>query len=379
MDVDFRGQKQQSYERGQKYDATRLWPNTDEEVPGMNTQQDPDVERYLAVGRQMVFQADPHNKFSPRFLTVLRGWRRPDYLLVDRPMIKGRQALLREGQECVLRYVAGGRACAIDSMVMDWDTRPHNSYCRIQWPRQLSVVQFRRSERFAANLPCTVAAGELEYEAEIADISANGCCLNSPAAAELKEQLRLTFRLPDGTPVDEVVSEVKTNRLVKGRYVLGCEFLEGQATVENDIAFYIVNCLGRGQMATLSNSSKPRVLIISENPGNTTPLKLLLENEGAEVVISAYTVEGLYRMRVINPLAVVVDQGQSDLAGIQTAHMLRATRGMENLAIFLINAGPTIMQTAEETGINAGFAPETPAMAIVRTILPSLGAIAAQA
>lgn len=340
----------------------------------MNIQQDQDVERHLVVGRQMVFQSNPYSKFSPRFLTVLRGWRKSEYLLIDRPMTNGRLGLIRENQECVLRYVFNGRACAFDSTVLDWDARPHNSYCRISWPRQLSVVQFRRGERFAANLPCTVMAGELEYEGELADISVCGCCLNSPAEAAIKETLLITFKLPDGTPVEKVCSEVKTARLERGRYILGCEFLEGQPTVENDVAFYVINCLGRGRTATIAASAKPRVLIISENPLKTMPLKVSLESQGAEVLVSPYTVEGLYRMRMINPLAVVVDQSQSDLPGFQTARMLRATRGMENLAIFLINAADakTIKQ-AEETGIDACFDPDALPLTVAQAILPALG------
>ncbi|HOT49765.1 MAG TPA: flagellar brake domain-containing protein, partial [Candidatus Hydrogenedentes bacterium] len=117
---------------------------------------DQDFEPYLQVGCPVAFHSDPFVKDAPRYSSVIRGWRRLSYVLVDRPRIGPHFAAIRENQPCVIRFVRDGKACAFDSLVLDWDTRMHNAYCRVEWPREFKVVVFRRFERVKVELPSSL-------------------------------------------------------------------------------------------------------------------------------------------------------------------------------------------------------------------------------
>ncbi|NJL71613.1 MAG: flagellar brake protein [Candidatus Competibacteraceae bacterium] len=52
--------------------------------------------------------------------------------MLDRPKTDaGSFSALQEGQECVIRFIHEGMACAYNAHVIDWDTRRHNPYLRI--------------------------------------------------------------------------------------------------------------------------------------------------------------------------------------------------------------------------------------------------------
>lgn len=71
-----------------------------------------DVEPYLTVGCPMVFHLGPAAVEAPRCPTVVHGWRKAGYILLDRPRIGGRTAgMIRQarGFDRMAVFLFGGR------------------------------------------------------------------------------------------------------------------------------------------------------------------------------------------------------------------------------------------------------------------------------
>ena len=93
-----------------------------------------DIENFLQVGNRIIYYGDLQLKHAPRYQSALRGWQRKVHLLLDRPKTTtGGYAPLQEGQECSLRFIKGGMACAAGSQVIDWDTRRSHPFLRLRW------------------------------------------------------------------------------------------------------------------------------------------------------------------------------------------------------------------------------------------------------
>lgn len=299
----------------------------------------------------MVFHGDPGHQNAPRYLTLLRGWRKPHYLLVDRPKVSGRYVLIHENQPCVMRFISGGAACAFDSSVIDWDSRQQNPFCRIAWPQEAAVVGFRKNERVPVRIQCEWESNGEKHDGILKDISIGGCCLRAPSSPTVNSEIMLSFRLPNGAHLDAVRCAVQSIRETKQQYHIGCAFTGGQVSAENEIAFFVMSGFNR---ADRDKDRKTRILIISDNEDITLPLKNLLEFKNVDPVFATTTLDGLCRLRMAEPQAVCLDQAQHDLPGIETARMLRVTRGFEKLPIFILDLEGE-RKEADDVGIAGWF------------------------
>jgi len=332
-----------------------------------------DAEPYLGVGCPMVFQIGPAaNSDAPRATTVVRGWRKPSYILLDRPRMGERFAAIREQQPCAVRFVHEGKACAFESMILDWDTRQHNSYCRIGWPASIDVVTFRKFERVKTSVPCTIEVESECIEAVVVDLSLGGCGVRASEHPQLTvgKTVCLSFILPDGSFLERVETIIKNVRTVHEKLLLGCEFVEGQVGVDNDIAFYIKTRLERHDV---SDDLKQRILVICEHQQPASMLRRLFEQRGFEVALAGATVDGLARLRLFSPLAVVVYEHQADLQGALTTQMIHKTRGLEGLDVFLFGGNDDgFEQRAHQAGAVAAFPAAVSPVEVARSVLSSV-------
>jgi len=336
-----------------------------------NARQETDVEAFLGVGCPLVFQADPMHKESPRYPSVLRGWRKPSYLLLDRPKVGGRYAAMRDNQPCVIRFVHEGRACAFDSVVLDWDTRQHNSYCRILWPRSVMVVSFRKAERVRANIPCKVHSPAGDEDGFIRDLSIGGCGVETKQQLPVNMPLSLTFTLTEGVEGEEVKVMARSSRPSENGYLLGCQFVAGQTVVENDVAFYVMSSLNRSGRG----DTGMRTIIINRNTDEVQALKALLEQQGHESLLFSHTLDALTHLRMSAVNAILINQNQPELPGILVARLIRSAAGFDSVPIFLMHADDAaITEHAAQTGITQCFSSTTPFIdilgALVRAITP---------
>lgn len=333
---------------------------------------DTNVERYLLVGTSVVFHSDPFHKSGPRYSTVIRGWRNPAYVLLDRPKTVTGFAAMRENQPCVIRFVNEGRACAFDAIVLDWDTRQYHSYCRVSWPRYVTTVAFRKFERIRVEIPCKIESGNNTMEGELQDLSIGGSRIAVSEPLEVGLPVLVSFTLPDGREVERLKGVVRNaQRGVNERWFHGCEFLRGQLSVESDIAFFITASLGRAEERA---EEKPAILIIDNNAADTMLLRRLFEARGYEIILATSTVDGISRLRISPPSAVLVSSEQKDLSGLQIVRLLRATRGLEQMPLYLYGGkDPALQSQGQAAGATAYLPTTTTAPQIVNIVAKAVG------
>ena len=342
-----------------------------------------DLEPLLSVGCPAVFHSDRYSKEAPRYSTLIRGWRKPSYLLLDRPKIANRYAAVRENQLCVLRFVHGGKACAFDSMVLDWDNRQYNAYCRVEWPKTVQVVSFRKHERVRFQLPCKVHMADADKPARIQDLSTGGCRLflddpgrEGETPIEPGATLEISFKLPDGCAIDRLQCAVRNAQTVGETTSLGCQFMEGQIAAESSIAFFIATTLDR---TGAPQKDAERILIIDENAANSyqqpesadiVKLHDIFRERGYEVIVATEMLDGFARLRMLPPIAVLINYAQSDLNGLLAARLIKMTRGFEDLPIFLHNgADAAIEEQAVQIGATGCFNAGANPVQIVNAVL----------
>lgn len=322
------------------------------------------IERFLHVGTVVMMHTDPNRKDGPRHKTIVRGWNKPSHIMVDRPKTEtGLFAALQENQNCVMRFLHEGRACAFDTMVLDWDTRRHHPYLRVTWPKSLQFISFRKFERVKVSIPCTVQWQANHATTEhIRDLSIGGCSVTAPRAVGKDAELTLSFELPDGLALANVQAKVRNERQKGERYILGLEFKKGQESVENDLAFYVISVLDRVQGAPPDTRESKRLLVIENNTDLAGKVRHMFERRGWEVLIAYDTADGLSRLRMSSPTAVVVNQHLQDLCGVTVCKVLKGSRDFGRIPVFVYGAeDPALEAEVKEAG-GHGFFPQSKTM-----------------
>ena len=331
-----------------------------------------DLESYLNVGCPLVLHPEPFEASAPRYSTCVRGWSKSSYLLIDRPRINSRFAAIRENQPCIVRFLYNGLACAFDTIILDWDTRQYHSYCRISWPTKFQTVSFRKFERVRAQISCSFAYAKSKYTGIIEDISIGGCRIRTSCQPENDCSIELNLSLPDGCVLEQIRADVKNVRVSGSEFLLGCQFQEDQPEVESDIAFYVTTVLDRGEVR---NTERQRVLIIDDNRTVAMVLRNLFEQKGIEVLPASGTLDGLSRLRLSSPDAVLVSQRMPDLPGIDCVRLIHGTRGLETLPLFLYG-GDIAPDEVKKAGAIMHFPQRIPAIQIAKQVLAELEKVA---
>jgi len=291
---------------------------------------------------------------SARYQTVIRGWSKPTHIMVDRPKLGGRYVAMRERQPCVIRFVRDGKAFAFDSVVLEWDSRQADAYCRLAWPSSFKVVPFRKFERARVQLPCRLEAGKNSCEGQIIDMSIGGCRVQSSRPVQTGTTLTLGFTLPDGSVINGVQCLVRNAQDSAGQTYLGCEFAEGQTCIESQIAFFLAMMLDRTGVRTTHASE---VLLIDDELVHAAELGKAFQAEGCAMVVFGNMMDGLVRLRAVPPKAILINEHQRQLPGLAAARLIHMTPGLESIPIFLYKTtGKGIDEDARSAGVKNCFA-----------------------
>jgi c-di-GMP-binding flagellar brake protein YcgR len=295
-----------------------------------------DIAKYLVVGRQVTIQPEPHKGTKLRYQSAMRGWRKGSYIVLDSPPGSEGVLAIVGGLPCAIRFMNEGHAYAFYTRVME-STSKKSPFLRVQWPQDLQGVQVRRHERAKVKLPCTLSFEDgRAVEGELCDLSLGGCRITCEDACEEASAFTLKFHLPDGCLVDGVVAVVRSASPMKEGVCLGCEFSEIDDGALHDIDFFVSNSF---QRLREPSAHAVNVLFIGPETSELTPLKERLEAFNCDVCIVSSTVDGMFRLRLVPPLAVMIDYDQPDMPGIEVCRLLRKTRGLEKLPIFIFGGG----------------------------------------
>jgi CheY-like chemotaxis protein len=217
----------------------------------------------------------------------------------------------------------------------------------------MKTASFRKFDRVKLTQPCTIAAANVVTEGMIHDVSLGGCALSTKIELEKGSTCRLSFPLPDGIFIDGVACVVRrVAQAGDDAFSVGCEFKPGQPIVSVDIAYFTMASLERSGL--LQNHWK-RILLISEDAALRNGLAPVLESCQFEVLQAASVVDGIVRLRLSTPCAVVIDANVEELGVAQLVSMLRQTRGCEKVALFVLGASSEVAAAASAAGANGCF------------------------
>ena len=294
------------------------------------------IEDLLQVGMMVVVHTDPDYHTERRYRSFIRGWHAPMHIVIDRPQSVNRPAPLREEQPCVIRFAVEGRACAFDSHILDWDNKHEMAYCRIAWPQKFEIASFRKHQRIPVMIPCSIKQHDgRQVKGEILDISVGGCRIRTEALIDEGFEVNIDFTLPDGTMMEKVLTIVRGTHPVADEFLLGCQFADGQDTVTDGITFCIATMLNNERNRGIKHRAE-HILIIDDDKESGKSLRQAFENEKWNVFTALNTLDGLMRLRLLPPAALLVNSNQHDLSGTEITRLVKSSPGFELLPIFVL-------------------------------------------
>lgn len=296
-----------------------------------------DIERFLEVGMGAIFQSDPHDKKSPRFRTIMRGWERGACMILDLSGYEDRTLILRQHENCLLRFLSDGRACAVDCKVLDWRVNRQNPYFRVSWPHQVRYIAVRKDERLDAEIPVELDDGAETFSGQIQDISVKGCRILATRQPPLGITLEATFTLPDGSVMEKTRYTVRNVSESGGRFILGCEMSDGREEVVSDLHFYVWTAVSRLRSGT---GGLERVVAVSHRARGFDAVETAASRQGFTIYRGAGVVEGFCLMRLQPTCAVILDAADLELPPAEVIRVLRSTRGFQETPILVYNLPP---------------------------------------
>lgn len=321
------------------------------------------IEQLLQVSLLTLFQPDPLRKESRRYQTIVRGWRWGEYVMLDRPRVDARSLLMiREGQDCQVRYMIDGKACGFESRVLDFDTARSNPYMRLKWPDQVEYTYFRRGERVKSNLPCAVVLDTgTASTGHILDLSQGGIALETLHAVEKGKRILLSFELPGGQRVDRLPLLVCNSRESGRQFLLGCAFEEEAHAGKDDVAFFVVSRLA-AERGTEVGSGLRRVLVVDHDMGRSANVVKNLARKGMECVTAGSALDGFHRLKALPHSGMAIAFDQMDLSGAEISRVIRASNDFPRLPIALYgHREPDSAALMQQSGATV-VVPESPSL-----------------
>lgn len=305
-----------------------------------------EIASFLEVGNTGTFHTGPAVKDAVKFRTAFRGWREGNHILMDKPRSgDGKTAVLKEKMPCVIRFLSEGRACALDSRVIDWDSRSDQPSMRIAWPKAIHYVGLRRTERVNVEIKCTVDWGNnLPTLERIVDMSTGGCGIRCKRKCEMGQVLELGFELPGGQVMHGVRTEMRHIREMDGDFVLGGAFIPGQQQVENELRFFVNRLLGTATPSSDSATSSlapvfkpnPKRIIIFENDEKMQGrFKRNFERIECEAFFPKDALDGLGGLRMAAPGAIVIRQDYGSVLGMELARVIRSAPDFAKIPLYV--------------------------------------------
>ncbi len=282
---------------------------------------------------------------------------------------------LQEGLRCTLQFIREGMACSFEAEVIDWDNRRFNPCVRFSWPAEVRSASFRRFERVKVNVPCTLLRDGVQSEGSISDVSMGGGSVLVNRAFPSGTMIEMSFILPDGCAVNLVKAVVRSVHDKGANSIMGCEFLTGQEMVENDIAFYIMMTLAAMRGDAQGQSSGLRVLVFEHDTNRSLDIRKAFEKTGFEVFVAVNLVDGMYRLRLSGPAAVLIDQGFADISGVEICRIIKRSPDFSQMPVYVFGGHePEFAKKVSATGGSQYF-PESVGLfaAMARTLSQQCG------
>lgn len=150
------------------------------------------------IGVHMEVEDRPDARLSSKLIGLVS----PRSVLVQTPMVDGRQVLFRKDQPLIVRFFANKVACGFRTKVMHLCSTPY-PYIHLAYPGRVEIGEVRNAARAQANLPITVInrtrASVDNVHGAIVDISTTGAKIETlQPVAEMGDELLITAKVVVG-------------------------------------------------------------------------------------------------------------------------------------------------------------------------------------
>lgn len=164
-------------------------------------------------GAQVVIEAPLAT--LPRAISVIRGLRPQQYLILDPPCHKGMEVRFDAGMELLVRLVKGDKVAVFHSKSLGRIQGPATLFLII-YPETVEYGQIRRGKSFPVLFDATLRAGDGATAAGpaepcmILNLSEDGCMLLCESPQPFGANIPLNFVLPEIGPVTGLCATVKS-------------------------------------------------------------------------------------------------------------------------------------------------------------------------
>jgi hypothetical protein len=270
----------------------------------------------------------------------------------------------------VIRYVTQGRALGFNSVIVDYDVRQEKPTCMVLWPKAFEIFSFRRYERIELTAPCRVKVGEKMFDGEINDVSERGCRLSLRGSVGVVAAVEISFELPGCLPIENIRASVRSRYYVPDGAVMGCEFDIEQEHLQGDIAFFVASSI---QRTGSDKREVKRVFIVDSHAMSSAGLRDLFSDNGWEAFVASSSVEGLLRLRMLPPAALLINEAHDDIVGVEMLRLLKNSRGLEHLRLFVYGGkNDELRAKASEAGLSGYFIADTPLSDICSAVIAAV-------
>lgn len=329
-----------------------------------------DTEELLHVGRQAILSLGAELSGDAGFKTMIQGWQRNQFVMLDRPRVHGRFVELQSGEECIIRFLEGGKACGFNTRILNWESRRERPCVHVAWPERLEFVSFRKYERIRLESPCTVfGPDDAQTEGTLLDISRLGCGICVPERQPVDTPLAVDFPLPGNWHIEKARVEVKNTTVLEEGFLLGCQFEPGQLAVDNDISFFITTTLEQDRLAAAAPS---RLLFITDAQEKAAAARRHFGDKGYEIITASDLVDAFYRLRMASPSALFISHSKSDVDSANICQVIKNTPGFHHLPIYIYGA-ETASSEEEENLLATGAEGYCNSLDKVESVIDSLG------
>lgn len=314
------------------------------------------IDTYLQVGQVLLIHVHPVRAQSLRLRSTVLGWHDSLRIILDRPCFSNNIDPIYEGCPCTVRFLSDGTACAFHSTFVNWLTLGDTRWCHLAWPKEFEAVSFRKHNRISFQTPCMVRFNGTVAEGTLRDISTGGCGLVTKTAVNTGTEIRLDFSLPSGILIHELRSVVRSFRIVQSEQVAGCEFVPGQAPLQNEIPLFINHLLEKKSGQEVRRN---RVLVIDNDSVRSSELCGALTRQGGEAYAASTAIDGFARLRMLGPVAVAVSMELADFPGDEVVRLIRSSHAHLTLPIYLFGEQTADTQRRSELAGATAFFPES--------------------
>lgn len=329
-----------------------------------------EVEHHLAVGLSATVQSVSESQETPRYRTSIRGWQRGQYIIVDRPMVVQRYVTLPRDEPCAVRFLSEGVACGYEGAVLDLGPRSLVSHMYVSWPNDLRRIQVRKHERVKTVATCSVKVinRPQPVTGEIRDVSVGGCALFLPTPLTVGTHIRIWATLPDGAAWDGVSANVRRIRPTHEGALHGCRFENPAESLKTDLQLFVADALER---IRVPDTSACRVMVMDPNLKVADAIREELSRNGYQVTTAQNLVEAFYRLRASYPHAVLVNQDQKPLSGVEICRLVKNAHAHHNVPILIYGQQANLDDAATDAGAVGYFPANTLIQNVAKLIRPA--------